>query len=59
MGGDFNLPHIDWSIPHTIESKPNKRLHDDFLDTLNDFGLEQVVKVPTRDNHTLDLIATN
>lgn len=59
--GDFNLPSIDWEYncvkPDTIcESPEATSLVLDFID--KNF-LTQMVKKPTRENNTLDLILTN
>lgn len=59
LGGDFNLGHIDWSIPCVMQGKPDAKIHTQLIDTLNDFSLEQVVKKPTRGEKTLDIILTN
>ena len=57
LGGDFNLPDIDWETTTTNPTKePSK--HHQLLDTAADHNLEQVVKSPTRDKNILDLIFT-
>lgn len=59
IGGDFNLPDIDWSN-NTVSSKfyPH-RVNQTFLNLHQDLGLEQVVDFPTRKDNTLDLIFTS
>jgi hypothetical protein len=59
LGGDFNLGHIDWSVPSVIPGKPDHALHASMLDMINDFSLEQIVNKPTHGERTLDLILTN
>uniref|UniRef100_A0A452I138 B30.2/SPRY domain-containing protein n=1 Tax=Gopherus agassizii TaxID=38772 RepID=A0A452I138_9SAUR len=49
--GDFNYPHIDWEH---FTSGRNAEIK--FLDTLNDYFMEQLVREPTRGEATLDLI---
>jgi hypothetical protein len=59
IGGDFNLPGIDWSInsirPYAQQSAHCRCL----LDIVQDTGLEQLVHEPTRNDNLLDLIFTN
>ncbi len=38
---------------------PYYNLHADFIDTLHDHGLEQIVSHKTREDNTLDLLITN
>jgi len=59
LGGDFNLPDIDWynGIVRTDSSHP--QLHNFFLDLMADRGLEQLVDKPTFERNTLDLLLTN
>ena len=59
LGGDFNLGHINWSIPSTTPGKPDIKSHEQLLDIMNDHSLEQMVTKPTRGDRTLDLIFTN
>ena len=57
--GDFNLPHIDWDRTQIKDSCTCKPIYEKFFDIIFDFGLEQIVKEPTRDNNILDLFLTN
>ena len=59
LGGDFNLGHIDWSIPYVPPGKPDSIQHHKLIDILNDMSLEQLVDKPTRGERTLDIILTN
>jgi len=59
LGGDYNLPDIDW-INLTIRGSPSySSLNDYLLDMLNDNGLSQMVTFSTRENSILDLFITN
>ena len=59
IGGNFNFPDWGW-ITTTLKPKSSyPRLHLDLLNMLNDNGLEQLVKDPTRGVNTLDLFLTN
>ena len=58
MGGDFNLPDINW-VDLTITGNQNPtRVNQSFLDIIADNGLEQQVDFPTRKDKQLDLILT-
>ena len=51
--GDFNLPHFNWSIPHSL-GNPS---HDRFLEFCNSNALQQIVNEPTHKlGNTLDLL---
>ena len=57
--GDFNIPHVDWdtltTIPTPGASTKNSNL---LLELVNDYGLDQTVRGPTRGKNTLDLCMT-
>ena len=57
--GDFNMPDIDWSNENVKNSCKLKTFYDNFLENLTNFNLEQMVKIPTREENTLDLFLTN
>ena len=59
LAGDFNAPHIDWSIPGVVHGSPYSTAHEELLGVTQDHGLEQVVLKPTRGKNTLDLFFTN
>ena len=59
IGGDFNFPDWDWTTTTLKPKTSYPQLHLDFLNVLNDNGLEQLVKDPTRGVNTLDLLLTN
>ena len=61
MAGDFNYPGISWEgeFPSIKDNCRNTRLHEEFLEAIDDYNLEQMVQTPTRGENTLDLFLTN
>ncbi|CAG2232580.1 unnamed protein product [Mytilus edulis] len=59
IGGDFNLPDINWQEQTITHRQYPTRTSQAFLDTVADNGLEQIVDFPTRKENTLDLILTS
>ena len=59
FGGDINLPDIDWNNNAIVSHHYKKNINEIFLETFDDCGLEQLVKFPTREENTLDIVATN
>ena len=59
LAGDFNAPHINWSIPGIIQGSPQIAIHEELLMVIQDHGLENVVLEPTRGKNILDLFLTN
>ena len=59
VAGDFNLPGWDWASMTLKRDAPSPALHEKFVDTINDTGLEQIVQEPTRLSNVLDLVLTN
>ena len=57
--GDFNLPGWDWSQSIIKQNTQCIVNHEKFADILDDNGMEQLVKQPTRESNTLDLVVTN
>ena len=56
LGGDFNLPDIDWDN-YTIKGTQTSRdINDSFLRMSADLNLQQVVNIPTRGDNILDLL---
>ena len=53
--GDFNVPDIDWSLNAPKVQSSNST----FCDIVGNNFLTQLVHLPTRDDHILDLILTN
>ena len=59
IGGDFNLSDVNWS---DLVVKPGSKfsvLCQSLIDLTCDFGLEQLVRFPTRLNNILDLFMTS
>ena len=59
MGGDFNLPGFNWEDNSLKPGTNHTKQHYCLIDILNDTGLTQIVKEPTRNGNILDLIITN
>lgn len=59
LGGDFNMPGIDWETKSVIRNPQyGNGMSQKLIDICNDFSLDQVVRIPTRLNNILDLILT-
>ena len=58
LSGDLNLPSITWSDGGVINSCPTygHGINQLFLDTVNEYGLEQLIIQPTRGKNILDLV---
>merc|ERR1711974_169695 len=59
IGGDFNLPDIDWTNQEVIGHQYLKEINSKFLEMSQDLGLHQLVDFPTRGTATLDLLFTS
>ena len=59
LAGDFNLSHIDWENRTNAQGNTKLGLSKQLLDMANDFGLDQVVREPTRGENILDLFFTS
>ena len=59
IGGDFNLPDIDWSNNSIVTHQYSKDLNEQFLETFENSSLLQVIDFHTRKKATLDLMFTN
>lgn len=59
IGGDFNLPDINWSMGAFESHQYTNAINNHFLSTFSDAGLTQIVDFPTRGKKTLDLFFTN
>ena len=58
IGGDFNLPKIDWTHQKILSQNPSGKISTALLNLINDFSLTQVVDHPTRKENILDLFFT-
>ena len=59
IGGDFNLPNIDWDNLSVNGHNYSVQLCNTLLELVTDFGLTQIVNLPTRENNILDIFLTN
>ena len=59
VGGDFNLPDIDWCDVKLLPGNDNVKLSNSLIDLMNDLALTQVVDHPTRKDSILDLFLTS
>ena len=59
IGGDFNLPDINWAEQTIDHRQYPTRTNQTFLELVADNGLEQIVDFPTRKENTLDLLLTS
>ena len=57
LGGDFNLPDLDWPHRRLVARTIPARVTDKFGQMQDDLSLEQLVSFPTRAEKTLDLNA--
>jgi len=59
IAGDFNFPDISWCNGYAqIDPNPayGTGINQLFVDSINDYGLEQFINIPTRGNNILDLL---
>jgi hypothetical protein len=56
IGGDFNLPDINWEEQTIINRQYPIKTNQTFLEIVADNGLEQIVDFPTGKDNTLDLM---
>ena len=59
IGGDMNLPGIEWETEQLTTNQYTHSISYFFWDTLANTGLQQIVNFPTRNNNTLDIVLTN
>ena len=59
IGGEMNLPDIEWEAEQLTTNQNTHSINYSFLDTLANTGLQQIVSFPTRKNDTLDVVLTN
>ena len=58
LGGDFNLPHINWKNK-SIKAGSNQHIqHQQLLDMEQELGFEQMQLSPSRESNILDLYFT-
>ena len=59
IGGDFNLPGMNWSCLTVTSNQYSYAMTDTYLDILRNCNVEQIVDFPTRGNKTLDIFLTS
>ena len=59
LGGDFNLPDIDWKTNNITGNDYPRAINERFLQMIGTIHCEQLVTSPTRFENTLDLFITN
>ena len=59
LGGDFNLPGIDWDNGVVNSKAANKSQCELLLSSLDTHALAQIHKEPTREENILDLLITS
>ena len=59
IGGDFNLPDINWKNQDITGNRYPQLINKIFLEMAQDLGLTQVIDVPTRGTSFLDLLFSN
>ena len=59
LGGDANLPDIDWKSDTITGHRYSAPINQLYTDTINDIGCEQIVDFPTRTDNTLGIFCTN
>ena len=59
IGGDSNLPDINWKTDNIEGHQYPISISQDFIDLFRDMGSQQVIDLPTRLSNTLDIFATN
>jgi hypothetical protein len=59
IGGDFNLPDVNWSSLTVTSNQYSYAMTDTYLDILRNCNVEQIVDFPTRGNKTLDILLTS
>ena len=59
IGGDFNLPGVDWPSMTCKHQAATPALCKCLIDIAQDNALDQIVDEPTRGDNTLDLVFTN
>ena len=59
IGGDFNLPSINWEQHSVPTGIPNRKQCSLLVDSILDLGMKQMVEKETRGKNTLDLFITD
>ena len=59
LGGNFNLPDIDWKAGAVNGHSLSRQVNDAYINMYGDLALDQVVSFPTRGSNILDLFFTS
>ena len=59
IGGDFNLPDIDWDMSVVPHGSARVGISNRFLEMASKHSLHQMVTIPTRNENILDLFLIN
>ena len=59
LGGDFNLPDINWELPAAKPGGRRKNISEKLIETTCEHNLEQVQREATRLDNNLDLVFIN
>jgi hypothetical protein len=59
VGGDFNLPKMDWDQQSPSSDCKYPTYYRKFIELVNDHSLQQMVNAPTTEKHVFDLFLTN
>ena len=59
VGGDFNLPDIDWSSLTVTSTQYPHSMSEMYLDIVRHCSVEQMINFPTRGSKTLDIFLTS
>jgi hypothetical protein len=59
IGGDANIPDIDWENYIITGNKYPRDINEHFIDTKSDMGLSQIINFQTREEVTLEIFLTN
>ena len=59
IGGDFNLPDINWNVMGIRSGQYTQKLNNGWIQLSSEQGLIQWVNFPTRETNILDLFFTN
>ena len=58
IGGDANLPDIDWQTDSIQGHNYPVGINKSYINLINDIGCQQIVDFPTRSSNTLDIFLT-
>ena len=59
LGGDFNLPEIDWFLKGIVKHQDCKEINKVFLESLDVINAEQIIDFPKGGDNILNLLLTN